>query len=207
VLLGLRDAGELTIVDHDFVDVSNLQRQILHRTTDVGRPKSESARDALLRRQPGLSIHAVVTRLDSGNVQELIAGHDLVVDGTDSFETKFLLNDSCLSLGVPLIHGAVVGWIGQLMTVRTGHACYRCIFEQPPALGSAPSCQQAGILGAVAGVIAGRMAREALACLAGKPELSGTMLRFDARRLTWRHIAPRPRPDCAAHERLEVASC
>jgi adenylyltransferase/sulfurtransferase len=207
VLLGLGAFAELTIVDDDVVDASNLQRQILHRTAGVGRPKSESARDELLRRWPGMQIRAIVARLDATNAEALIGGHDLVIDGTDSFDAKFLLNDSCLALGVPLIHGAAVGWIGQLMTVRAGYACYRCIFEQPPSLDSAASCQQAGILGAVAGVIGGRMAKEALACLAGRPELPGVMLRFDARKGSWRRIAPRPRPDCPAHGQVEAAIC
>lgn len=188
----------LTIVDDDRVDESNLQRQILHRSADVGRLKVESARDALWRRWPGAQLELVAARLDADNAASLVTAHDVVLDGSDSFATKFLLNDVCLSSGVPLVHGGVVGLAGQLMTVLDGHACFRCIFEAPPEAGAVGSCREAGILGAVAGVVGGRMAKEALAILDGRPLLAGTLLRFDAR-TGWRSSTPRQRPSCPAH--------
>jgi adenylyltransferase/sulfurtransferase len=190
----------VTVVDDDVVDVSNLQRQILHRAADVGRPKVESARDALLRRWPALEVTALALRVEAGNVDDLLSarGFAAVLDGTDSFESKFLLNDACVRAGAPLVHGGVVGWIGQLMSVVPGHACYRCLFEAPPPPGHAPSCRDAGVLGAAAGVIGGRMAEEAIAIRDGAPRLAGALETFDARTGQRRRIAIRPRPGCAA---------
>ena len=206
VLLGLGPDVRLTIVDHDRVEVSNLQRQILHRTTDVGRFKAESAAEALGRRWPGSAVEPRVTRLDPTNAHDLVSTHDVIIDGTDSFDAKFLLNDVCCELSVPLVHGAVLGLTGQLMTVMPGTACYRCIFEAPPLPGAAASCQEAGVLGAVCGVIGGRMAREAKAVLVGAPTLAGTLLVFDGLRNRWRSMTPRPRAACPAHRAPEVAT-
>jgi adenylyltransferase/sulfurtransferase len=196
----------LTVVDHDRVDPSNLHRQILHRTEDVGRLKAESAVDGLRRRWPQADVEPLPLEIDRDNARTLIARHDVVIDGTDSFSTKFLLNDVCLDLDVPLVHGGVVGWSGQLMTVRRGHACFRCIFEDPPDPQSAPSCQTAGVLGPVCGVIGAMMAEEAWSILEGQAALAGTLLMFDARRDTWRRITPRRRPACPAHPASEVAT-
>ncbi len=191
--------GSITIADDDVVDISNLQRQILHRTADVGRPKAESAKDALARRWPELKVEALQLRVDENSAPDLIARHDLVLDGTDNFAAKFLLNDACVAAGVPLVHGAVVRLGGQLMSVAPGHACYRCLFEAPPPDGAAPSCQEAGVLGAVCGVIGALMAAEALALLDGRPQLAGALLVYDARARERRTIRVRPRPDCPAH--------
>jgi adenylyltransferase/sulfurtransferase len=186
----------LGIADDDVVDVSNLQRQILHRTADVGRPKVDSARDSLASRWPSLRVDTHRVRVTETNVDALVRQYAAVLDGSDSFATKFLLNDACLRAGVPLVHGGVVGWTGQLMTVVAGHACYRCIFEAPPPDGVAPSCQQAGIIGAVAGVVGALMADEALAILDGQPRLAGTLLVYDALAGTRRRVHARPRPSC-----------
>jgi adenylyltransferase/sulfurtransferase len=196
----------VTIIDDDRVDETNLHRQILHRTCDVGRPKAESAAAALKRRWPMLEVRPLVTRVESANADALLRGYDLVIDGTDSFAAKFLLTDVCIALGVPLVHGGVVGFTGQLMTIMPGHACFRCIFEAPPAPGDAPSCQQAGVLGPVCGVIGGAMAREALAILDGRATLRGTLLVFDAMAERWRRLTPRPRTGCSAHSSPEVAT-
>lgn len=199
--------GALGIVDDDVVELSNLNRQILHRTMDVGRAKVESARDALLRRWPRADVTAVRARVTAENAAEIVRGWDVVLDGTDSFAAKFLLNDACVRAGVPLVHGACVQWTGQLMSVVPGHACYRCLFEAPPPAGTAPSCQEAGIVGALCGVIGALMAREARAILAGAPELAGTLLVVDGRDVhdDWgRRVRVRPRPGCEAHFR-EVA--
>ena len=195
----LAERGDtVAIADDDRVDVSNLHRQILHRTEDVGRYKVDSAREALGRRWPSLTVETQRVRVGAGNVHELLRGHDVILDGTDSFESKFLLNDACVQARLPLVHGGVTRWSGQLMAVVPGHACYRCLFEAPPPEGAAASCQEAGILGAVAGVIGARMADEALAILDGKPTRAGVLQVYDARSGESRKVRLRPRPSCAA---------
>jgi adenylyltransferase/sulfurtransferase len=206
VAFALAPHVRLTIVDDDRVDVSNLQRQILHRTADVTKPKVSSIGEALRRRWPGATMDQIETRFDRSNAAALIHGHDLVLDCTDSFEAKFLLNDECLAQGVPLVHGGVVGWSGQVMSIARGHACFRCIFEAPPPPGATPSCQEAGVLGAMCGVIAGRMSREALAVLEGRPSLLGALAIYNGLSDGWRRIAPRLRPGCTAHSAAEVAT-
>jgi molybdopterin/thiamine biosynthesis adenylyltransferase len=197
-------AHTIGIVDHDVVELSNLNRQILHRTCDVGRAKVESAQDALERRFPGLAVTAVRARLDADNAAALVAGWDVVVDGTDAFAAKFLLNDACVRAGIPLVHGGVVRFTGQLMSIVPGAACYRCLFEAPPPDGVAPSCQEAGILGAFAGVIGALQAKEALAILDGKPRLAGAMLIVDGLSGRRRVVRVRPRPGCEAHQQVEM---
>jgi molybdopterin-synthase adenylyltransferase len=192
------------IVDHDRVEVSNLNRQILHRTEDVGRLKVQSARDALVRRFPSLNVETLRSHVEPDNVDAVVRGWDVVIDGTDSFETKFLINDACVLRGVPLVHGGVVRFTGQLMSIVPGSACYRCLFEAPPPSGIAPSCQEAGILGAFAGVVGALMADEALAILDGKPRLAGTLLVIDGLEDRRRRVAVKPRPGCESHFR-EVA--
>lgn len=206
VLLALAHHVRLTIADSDQVALSNLQRQILYRTSDVGRLKVECATEHLRTRFPDAQIRPLAVDVTASNARDLIDGHNLVIDGTDSFSTKFLLNDHCLDLGVPLIHGAVAGWTGQLMTIARGHACYRCIFEEPPIDPVAATCQGTGVLGAVCGVTGGWMALEALAVLAGRPTLTGTLRVFDARRDTVRDIKPRRRSSCTVHSASEVAT-
>jgi adenylyltransferase/sulfurtransferase len=197
---------EVTIVDDDLVDLSNLHRQILHRTCDVGRPKVDSARDALLRRWPTLRVRAVRARVADENARSIVRGARVVLDGTDTVDAKFTINDACVAERVPLVHGGVVKWTGQLMTIRPGSACYRCLFEAPPE-DAAPSCEQAGILGAVAGTIGVRMADEALRVLDGVPALAGALAVYDLRSDEGRLVRVHARPDCAAcAARLEEAS-
>jgi adenylyltransferase/sulfurtransferase len=192
------------IVDDDIVELSNLNRQVLHRTEDVGRPKVTSARDALARRFPALAVETLRARVEPDNVDAVVRGWDVVLDGTDSFDAKFLINDACVRAGIPLVHGACVRMSGQLMSVVPGSACYRCLFEAPPPAGIAPSCQEAGIVGAFAGIIGALMADEALAILDGAPRLAGTLLVVDGLSDRRRRVSMRPRPGCEAHL-LEVA--
>jgi molybdopterin-synthase adenylyltransferase len=194
----------LGIVDDDTVEASNLNRQILHRTEDVGRAKVQSARDAIRRRHPGVEVETLRTRVDAENANRVVRGWDVVVDATDSFDAKFLINDACVRNGVPLVHGGVVRFTGQLMSIVPGSACYRCLFEAPPPAGIAPSCQEAGIVGAFAGIIGALMADEALAILDGAPRLAGTLLVVDGLSDRRRRVSMRPRPGCEAHL-LEVA--
>jgi adenylyltransferase/sulfurtransferase len=197
---------QLTVIDSDRVAVSNLQRQILYRSSDLGRPKVECAAEHVRTRHPKAEIEPIVCDLDVANARGLIAQHRVVVDGTDSFASKFLLNDLCLELGVPLVHGAVAGWTGQLMTIGGAGACYRCIFEAAPAAPNGATCQEAGVLGALCGVIGGWMAQEVMAVLAQKPHLAGTLRVFDGRTERTRDVTPRRRASCPAHPASEVAT-
>jgi molybdopterin-synthase adenylyltransferase len=187
----------LAIADDDRVDVSNLHRQILHRTADVGRMKVESAVEALRRRFPALPVEGLPIRLDAGNARGVVSRFSVVLDGTDSVESKFVLNDACVAAGVPLVHGGVVGWSGQLMSVVPDGPCYRCLFEAPPE-STLATCAADGVLGPVAGVIGGWMADEALRILEGNPELSGSIRIWDAKSDTTRTVQFRRRPDCEA---------
>lgn len=187
----------VVIYDDDTVDLSNLHRQILHTRIDVGRPKVESARDALLRRWPELMVETKRVRVTAANARAIMRGTKLVLDGTDSVESKFEINDACVAEEVPLVHGGVVRWEGQLMSVVPGQACYRCLFEEPPST-PAPTCEQAGVLGPAAGVIGALMADEALRILDGKPALGGVMLVCDFRRDERRLVRIHRRRGCAA---------
>ena len=199
VLLGIGGrVATVGIVDDDVVELSNLNRQILHRTEDVGRPKVQSARDAVRRRFPSLNVETLRARVEADNADAVVRGWDVVVDGTDSFDAKLLINDACVRAGIPLVHGGVVRFTGQLMSIVRGSACYRCLFEAPPPAGVAPSCQEAGIVGAFAGVIGGLMADETLAILDGKPRWAGTLLVVDGLDDYRRRVAVRPRPGCEA---------
>lgn len=191
--------GTIGIVDDDVVELSNLNRQILHRTEDVGRPKVQSARDAVRRRFATVNVETLRARVEPDNVDAVVRGWDVVVDGTDSFDAKFLINDACVRAGIPLVHGGVVRFTGQLMSIVPGSACYRCLFEAPPPSGVAPSCQEAGIVGAFAGVIGALMADEALAILDGKPRLAGTLLVVDGLEDRSRRVRVRQRAGCEAH--------
>ena len=200
-LLGLgreleRRGGRVLVADDDVVDLSNLQRQVLHRSEDVGRLKVDSIADALERRFPHLIVETCQARVSAANVDRLVHDADLVLDGTDSIDAKFLLNDACVDHAVPLVHGGVVRWTGQLMSVVDGSACYRCLFEAPPE-GEVASCQEAGIVGAVAGVVGALMAEEALRILDGAPALAGTLLVYEGLSGERRLVKVKPRHDCS----------
>jgi molybdopterin/thiamine biosynthesis adenylyltransferase len=198
---------EVGIVDDDVVELSNLNRQILHRTVDVGRPKVESAADALRARFPSLAVSPIRARVTSDNAAALFAGWDVVIDGTDSIESKFLINDFCVASSVALVHSGCVRYSGQVMSIVQGSACYRCLFEAPPPPGAAPSCSEAGILGAFAGVIGALQAKEALAILDGAPALAGKILVVDGKAGTRREVRVKRRPGCEAHREEEVVAC
>lgn len=209
VALALAEAPQLrqlTLVDPDCVELSNLHRQILLQAGDLGRPKVEAAADTLRLRRPRaasgeLHLATQAVRLTAENAAALIAGHQLVIEGSDDLATKFLVSDAALACGVPAIIGGVVRWSGQLTTTWPAGAggCYRCLFEEPPSEGSALTCQQAGVLGPACGLIGGLMAAEALAALGGAPRYAGTLLTVDL--LAWRlRRVPIPRrADCPSH--------
>jgi molybdopterin/thiamine biosynthesis adenylyltransferase/rhodanese-related sulfurtransferase len=198
--------GHLTLVDFDVVDVTNLQRQVLHGTRDVGRLKVESARDRLRDLNPHVSVEIVSDRLDAGNALGLVSGHDLVLDGTDSFATRYLLSDACVLAGKPNVHASIYRFEGQATVLSTPDApCYRCLYPSPPAPGEVPSCSEAGVLGVLPGLLGTIQATEALKLAAGVGQLlSGRLLLVDALSMRFRTMQVRRDPRCPACGTREI---
>lgn len=198
--LAAAGAGRLRVIDDDVVSLSNLQRQVLHRTADVGRPKIESAAETLAALNPGVAVVGIEQRLTEANAERLLLGADLILDGSDNFATRRLANREAVRLGIPLLSGAIGQWEGQisLFDSAAGGPCYDCLFPEDPAPGLAPACAEAGVLGALAGVIGAMMAVEAVKHLARAGEtLSGRLLLYDALSAETRTIRIDRRPDCA----------
>ena len=190
--------GALGIADYDVVGISNLQRQILHFTSDLGRKKTESATEKLQQLNPELKIIQYPERITAGNVAEVMEEYDLVIDAADNFSTRFLVSDCCYFKKKPLIEGAVLGFEGILMTILPGQsACYRCLYPAPPEDGAIPTCSEAGILGMVAGTIGSLQALEAVKVLlkAGDP-LTNRIITFDGLSLNFREIPWPKRASC-----------
>ncbi|WP_181017637.1 molybdopterin-synthase adenylyltransferase MoeB [Zemynaea arenosa] len=180
--LAAAGVGTLGIVDSDIVDLSNLQRQVLHRTATVGQPKTESAREALLALNPDLNVKLYNERLDASRAAEIFKDYDLVVDGTDNFTTRYVINDAAVALGIPVVHGSVYRFEGQVGVFWAKEGpCYRCLYPAAPPPELAPSCADAGVLGVMPGVIGVMQATETLKLLLGIGEpLIGRSLRYDA---------------------------
>jgi molybdopterin/thiamine biosynthesis adenylyltransferase len=193
---GVRD---LAVIDDDVVDETNLHRQFLHGQADVGILKVESLAHALERRFPSARVETYAARFDASNALALVAAHDVVVDASDNFATKFVANDACVLAGTPLVHGAAVGTGGQLLTVpKGGRPCYRCLFEEPPPAGVGPSCAEAGVLGPVPGVVGALQGAEAARLLAGEnPAFAGRLVQYDSLGMTLRSVRFNPNPTCA----------
>jgi adenylyltransferase/sulfurtransferase len=196
--LAAAGVGTLGLVDFDVVDATNLQRQILHGTRDVGRPKLDSARDRLADVNPHVEVVPHATRLTSENALEILAGYDVVVDGTDNFPTRYLVNDACVLLGKPNVYGSIFRWEGQVSVFSTpGGPCYRCLFREPPPPGLVPNCAEGGVMGVLPGVIGSLQAMETLKLVLGVGDsLAGRLLIFDALDMSWREVALRRNPDC-----------
>lgn len=200
--LAAAGVGHLRIADDDVVDRSNLQRQILHTEARIGEPKVGSAQVALSALNPRTRIEAIAERVTSANVERLLEGVDVVVDGADNFPVRYLLNDACVKLGKPLVYGAVQRFEGQVSVFdagrHRGHApCYRCLFPEPPLPEFAPSCAEAGVLGVLPGVIGLLQATEAIKLLLGIGDpLVGRLLHFDALAMRFRETRLRPDPGC-----------
>jgi len=197
--LAAAGVGRIAVADDDAVALSNLQRQVLHRTEDVGRAKVDSATDALARINPEVTVEPLAVRLGPENAAALVAGRDLVVDGSDSFETRALVNAACVGAGVPLVSGAIGQWEGQLSVFdpARGGPCLACVFPEAPAPGLAPSCAEGGVLGALAGVFGALQATEAVKLLAGAGEpLRERMLMLDLLHGESRTVRLRPRAGC-----------
>jgi molybdopterin-synthase adenylyltransferase len=198
--LAAAGVGTLGLVDSDRVELSNLQRQILHRTADVGRKKVESAQIRLTELNPDVAVITQPVRLEDANAKALFADYDFIIDGSDNFATKFLVNDTAVGLGIPFSHAGIIRLQGQTMTVIPRQsACYRCVFKQPPPPEELLSCQQAGILGAVAGTIGSIQATEAIKFLAGFEDglLTDRLLTYDARTMNFHSVALKRDPQCA----------
>jgi sulfur-carrier protein adenylyltransferase/sulfurtransferase len=191
--------GTLGLVDFDRVDLSNLQRQLLHDTDDVGRPKVESARDRLGDLNPNVDVVAHQTLLSSENAFDVLGGYDVVVDGTDNFPVRYLVNDACQMLGKPLVYGSIYQWEGQASVFLPGPQtpCYRCLFPEPPPPGTVPSCAEGGVFGVLPGIIGSIQAVEAIKLILGAGEsLVGKLLLYDALRNEFTTVKLRWDPDC-----------
>ena len=198
--LAAAGVGTIGIIDRESVAHSNLHRQIVHATGEVGRPKSLSAQARLHALNPEVVVVPVQEALTAANARHVAAPYDLVLDGSDNFPTRYLVNDACVLLSKPLVHGGVVHVEGQVMTILPRRsACLRCVFPEPPQPGAIPSCQEAGVLGSAAGVIGTIMAHEALKVLLGLGEpLVNRLLVFDGRMSRFREVVVRRDPACAA---------
>ncbi len=196
--LACAGVGRIGIVDFDKVELNNLQRQILHSTEDVGTLKVESARRRLTGINRDIEVVPHNIRVTSENILDIIKDYDIVLDGSDNFPTRYLVNDACVISSKPLSHGGIFRFDGQAITILPGEsACYRCLFSEPPPPGLVPSCQEAGILGAVAGVIGTIQANEALKYILGLGSLlTGKILVFNALESSFRQVKVPKDPDC-----------
>lgn len=196
--LAAAGVGTIGLVDDDVVDESNLQRQLLHGTGDIGRSKLDSALDRLRDVNPHVEVETHHARLSSANALEILDGYDVVVDGTDNFPTRYLVNDACVLLGTPNVYGSVFRWEGQVSVFATEDGpCYRCLFREPPPPGLVPNCAEGGVLGALPGIIGTMQAMETIKLLLGAGKsLAGRLMIFDALDMSWREVALRRNPSC-----------
>ncbi|AVE77654.1 molybdopterin-synthase adenylyltransferase MoeB [Klebsiella michiganensis] len=196
--LAAAGVGKLGIVDFDFVDVSNLQRQIIHNTKDINRPKVASAKDKIKAINPEIQVVTYNTTLSSKNALEIIGEYDLVVDGTDNYPTRYLINDACVLLGKPLVYGSIFQFEGQASVFYAGEGpCYRCLYPEPPPPGLVPSCAEGGIVGVLPGIIGTIQAAEAIKLIVGGSEsLIGRLLLFDVWQMKQRELRLERAPDC-----------
>ncbi|HOA00488.1 HesA/MoeB/ThiF family protein [Ruminococcus sp.] len=188
--LAAAGVGTIGIADGDSVELSNLQRQIIHTTADLGRSKAESAAETMGALNPDVQVKTYCMRLTAANIADIIGEYDFIIDGTDNFSAKFLINDACVLLGKPFSHAGILRFEGQLMTyVPDRGPCYRCIFEAPPPKDAVPGCREAGVIGAMAGIIGSMQALEAIKYIVGAGDLlTGSMLIFDGLKMEWRKV-------------------
>ncbi len=205
--LAAAGVGALTLADDDAVERSNLQRQVVHADADVGRPKVESAREYVEALNPDVDVDARQTRVERSNAAALVDGHDVVVDASDNFPTRYLLNDACRLSGTPLVHGAIYKFEGQATTLVPDGPCYRCLFPEAPEPGSIPDCATTGVLGVLPGAVGAIQATEAtkLVLDVGEP-LVGRLLFYDAADTTVETAEYRARPGCPGCGDDQIAS-
>lgn len=197
--LAAAGVGHIGIVDADEVDLSNLQRQVIHATADIGKAKVKSAKESMEAINPDVKVSTYRMFVDSTNVRELIREYDFIIDGTDNFPAKFLINDACVLEKKPFSHAGIIRFQGQLMTYVPGEGpCYRCVFKNPPPKDAVPTCKQAGVIGAMAGTIGTLQAMEAIKYLIGKGDLlTGKLLTYDALKMEFRKINLKKDCNCA----------
>ncbi len=197
--LAAAGVGRLGLVDFDVVEFSNLQRQLLHGTPDVGRPKTESARATLMRLNPEVEVVRHDLRLTRANALEVLRGYDIVVDGTDNFATRYLANDACVLLRKPNVYGSIFRWEGQasVFAPHLGGPCYRCLYPEPPPPGMVPSCAEGGVLGVLPGIVGCLQATEVLKLILGRgTTLLGRLLLFNALEARFKELKVRRDPAC-----------
>jgi adenylyltransferase/sulfurtransferase len=196
--LAASGVGEMTIIDPDVVDLSNLQRQVIHSTSGVGKPKAESAKERIAEINPNVKVNAIVDQLSNHNVRELVRNHDIVVDGTDNFQTRYMVNDSCIFEGKLNVYGSIFRFDGQstVFCAEDG-PCYRCLYPEPPPPGMVPSCAEGGVLGILPGVVGVIQATEAIKLIMGKGSpLIGRLMLYDALQMKFRELKIRKDPSC-----------
>jgi adenylyltransferase/sulfurtransferase len=196
--LAAAGVGTLGIVDFDVVDESNLQRQVIHGQSDVGRSKAESARDSIREINPYVTVNVHKERLDSDNAMQIFADYDLIVDGTDNFATRYLVNDACVLLGKPYVWGSIYRFDGQASVFWAEYGpCYRCLYPEPPPPGMVPSCAEGGVLGVLCASIGSIQVNEAIKVITGIGEpLAGRLMIYDALEMTYRSVKVRKDPEC-----------
>lgn len=197
--LAAAGVGHIGIVDADEVDLSNLQRQVIHTTADIGKAKVKSAKETMEAINPDVKVSTYRMFVDSTNIRELVREYDFIIDGTDNFPAKFLINDACVLEKKPFSHAGIIRFQGQLMTYVPGEGpCYRCVFKNPPPKDAVPTCKQAGVIGAMAGTIGTLQAMEAIKYIIGKGELlTGKLLTYDALKMDFRKIKLKRDCNCA----------
>jgi adenylyltransferase/sulfurtransferase len=196
--LAAAGVGKLGLLDESRVELSNLHRQIIYQTADIGRSKVEATQERLKALNPQMELTAHPVRLSAQNALEIFRAYDLVLDGSDNFPTRYLVNDASVLLKKPNVHGSVLGWEGQVTAFLPDGPCYRCLYPKPPTPGTVPDCAAAGVMGTIAGLVGLTQANEALKILLEIPsQLRGRLLLVDARRLSFTEIALRCDPRCA----------
>lgn len=196
--LATAGVGQLTIMDDDEVEITNLGRQILHGDSDLGQLKIESAKQSLNKLNPDIKVEAIRDRFKQDNAGQLVDDHDFIIDGCDNFTTKFLINDSCVLKGKPFSHAGVLSWGGQAFTYVPNSPCYRCLFEEPPPPDAVPNCSEAGVVGPVVGILGSIQATEAIKYLVGMRDslLLGQLLTVDALEMKFRKVQFPKNPKC-----------
>ena len=197
--LAAAGVGKIGLVDYDVVDLSNLQRQIIHSTKDLGKAKIQSGKETINALNPDVEVKIYDEQVTAANIADIIADYDFVIDGTDNFAAKFLINDACVLLKKPFSHAGIIRFQGQTMTfVPDKSPCYRCVFPKMPPKNAVPTCRQAGVLGVLGGVIGTLQATEALKYILGVGSLlTGALLTYDALTMTFRKIKIKRNPNCA----------
>lgn len=198
MFLAAAGVGTIGLVDGDLVELSNLQRQILHTTARVGQPKAQSGREAIKALNPEVEVQVHQLRLNKENALSLVSAYDLVIDGVDNFPSRYLVNDACFFAHKPLVEAGVLRWEGMAMTILPGQTpCYRCLFPTPPPRGAVPSCQEAGVIGVVPGIMGLIQAAEAIKLILGVgASLTGRLLLFDALAMAFREVKVQRNPHC-----------